>query len=114
MNQINTMTIMYVIVVFLGVYLLVLALKMNKSKKVDSFIVPAEVLARCKDEKAMALDLAKAMKPCAIVFIIGGVILAGDDYLYDLGYWMYAVAAVVSLAFVYFYKILTDVKIKYF
>lgn len=107
------MLIMYMIVTLLGVYLLYLSIKMKKSGKIERFIIPEEVIAKCKDEKKAAIVLSKALMLSSIVFIIGGIILTLNEFLFELGMWSYPVIAVVVLAFVYFYKILTDVKIKY-
>lgn len=113
MDTINTMLIMDLIIVVLGIYLLYLSLHMKKTKKVERFIVKDEVMKLCKDEPAFAEYLSVRMLGFSVTMIIGGVIMALNESVFDMGNWIYIVIAVVVVAFLLFYKQLTDGKIKY-
>lgn len=113
MNTVNTMLIMDVIIVFLGIYLIHIALKMKKTKKIDRFVVAEEVMRMCKDESGFAEFLSKKMLIFACVLTGAGIIMAIHETVYNLGYGFYVVAAIAVIVFLWFYKSLMDGKNKY-
>lgn len=113
MNEINTLLIIDIVLIVLGLYLLKLALKMKKTKKVDRFVVAEEVLRYCKDEEAFADFLYKNMLVCAIVITIGGIVLVIHELFFDLGVFWYAICGAVALVLLWLFKSLADGKSKY-
>lgn len=109
----NVMIIIDTVIVILGLYLIYAALQMKKTKKVSSFVIDEQVLKRCKDQSAFAEYLAPRMLFFAVVMTLTGIIRLVHDIIYDIGYFQYAVAAIAFLAFLLFYKQLTDGKIKF-
>lgn len=113
MNTINTMFIIDIITVILGIYLLFLSLRMKKTKKVENFVVDAQTLKRCKNEAEFAEYLSVRQMIFSVIMIIGGAIMALGESVIDLGKWNYLVYGIVIIAFLVFYKQLTDGRIKY-
>lgn len=109
----NTMLIMDIVITIFGIYLIYVALQMKKTKKVNSFIVAEEVLKKCKKQSDFAEYLYPKMLIFASVLTITGGIRIVDDVIYDIGYVAYAVAAIALIAFLLFFKQLTDGKNKY-
>lgn len=113
MNTINTLLVMAVIIIFLGVYLLYISMKMKKSKKVERLVIAEETMMRCKDEKAFAEFLAQKMTIFSIGLIIIGVILMLHETIFDLGYAVYLLVIAALGLFAWFQKNLTDGRNKF-
>lgn len=109
----NVMIIMDVVIAVVGLYLMFMALQMKKTKKINTFIVDEQVLRSCKNQEAFAEYLSPKMLIFAIVLTLTGVIRVIDDVVYDIGYFAYAVAVIAFLAFLLFFKQLTDGKDKF-
>ena len=109
----NVMIIMDVVIVVFGLYLIYIALQMKKTKKVNSFIVDEQTLRMCKDQSGFAEYLYPKMLFFAVVLTITGGIRVIDDVVYDIGYFAYGVAAIAFLAFLLFFKQLSDGKSKF-
>lgn len=113
MGSINTMLIIDVIIVILGIYLLFLSIRMKKTKKIASFVVPEEELKKCKNEAEFAKYLSTRQMIFAIIIIIGGTIMTLSEAAIDIGKWIYLVTGIVAVAFLVFFKQLTDGRLKY-
>ena len=113
MDSINTMFIIDLVIVAVGIYFLYISLRMKKTEKVESFVVAEETLKNCKDEKAFANFLWIRQMIFSIIMIISGVLMAVHEVVLSFGYAYYAVVGVLSIAFVVYYKQLTDGRIKY-
>lgn len=104
---------MDIVIAILGIYLLYVAFKMKKTKKIDRFVVAEEVLRVCKDEEGFAEYLSKKMFIFAGVLTLTGILMAVHEAVYDLGYLLYVIVAIAVGVFLWFYKSLTDGKNKY-
>ena len=113
MDSFNTMFIIDLIIVILGIYLLFLSVRMKMTKKVDKFILAEEVLQKCKNETEMAEYLSVRQMIFSIILIIGGAVMALNETVIDMGNWIYSVVGIVAIAFFVFYKQLMDARIKY-
>ena len=109
----TAMLFMDVVIALVGIYLIYVALQMKKTKKVNTFVVDEQVLKNCKNEAGFVEYLSPKMLFFAAVLTITGVIRIIDDVVYDIGYAAYIVAAIAFLAFLLFYKQLTDGKNKF-
>lgn len=112
-NVINTMLIMDIVITVLGSYLIYIALKMKKNKKVDRLVVAEEMLRMCKDEAGFAEYLSQKMLVFSVVLVITGVLLAIHEAVFSLGVIFYVVTAVAIIAFLWFYKSLADGRNKF-
>ena len=54
METLNTMFIIDLVIVAVGLYFMYISLRMKKTMKVDKFVIAEETLKNCKDEKAFA------------------------------------------------------------
>lgn len=113
MDSINTMLIIDIVIIVLGVYLLFISLRMKKTKKVEKIMIAEEVLRNCKAEDELAKILSRHLLICSTVMIICGAIMAVHESFFNLGYWYYPVVGVLVVAVIIFYKQLTDARIKY-
>ena len=113
MNTINTMLIIDIIIVILGIYLLFLAIRMKKTKKVEKFVIDEESMRRCKNEAEFAEFLSIRQLIFSIVMIIGGVAAALSESVFNIGKWEFLLYGVIATAFLLFYKELTDGRVKY-
>lgn len=113
MGSINTMLMIDVVIVILGIYLLFLSVRMKKSKKVERFIIPEETLKQCKQEEELAKYLSVRMMAFSIVLSVGGALMVVHETLYNMGYGYYFIVAIITIAFCIFYKQLADGKAKY-
>lgn len=86
---------------------------MKKNKKVESFVIAEEVLRNCKQEAEFAEYLSVRQLAFSIIMIVGGALMTIHETIFPLGYWYYLVAGFVAVAFLAFYKQLTDGKVKY-
>ncbi len=111
--EINTMFVIDVIIVILGIYLFFLSLRMKAKKKVEKFILPEEVISKCKKEAELAEYLSLRLMFFSITITIGGVVMALNESVIDMGKWIYPVVGIVTAAFLIFYKQLTDARTKY-
>ena len=109
----HTMLLMDIIIVLLGIYLISIALRMKQTKKIDNFIVDAQVMAHCRNEKAFAEFLYPKMLIFAVVLVITGGIRMLADTIVNIGYWAYVVAIIALFAFLWFFKELSDAKSKF-
>ena len=109
----TAMLIMDIAIAILGLYLIYVALQMKKTKKVSSFVVDEQVLKNCKKPAAFAEYLSPKMLFFAVLLTITGAIRIIDDVVYDIGYFAYGVAAIAFLAFLIFFKQLSDGKNKF-
>lgn len=112
-HMMNTMLVMDILIAVVGVYLIYIACKMKKTKKIDRLVIAEEVLMRCRDEAAFAAYLSPKMLIFAIVLTITGILLALHETVFPLGAGFYVVTAVAVIAFLWFYKMLTDGRNKY-
>lgn len=113
METINTVLIIDIIMVILGVYLLFLAIRMKKTKKIEKFVVDEESMRRCKNEAEFAEFLSIRQLIFSIVMIVGGILAALSETVISLGNWEFLLYGVIAMAFLFFYKELTDGRIKY-
>ncbi len=113
MEIINTMLIMDIIIIILGIYLIYIANEMKKTKKINRLVVAEELIRVCKDEAGFADYLSQKMMIFATVLIITGVLMAIHESIFDLGYGFYLIAAIAIGTFLWFYKCLTDGRNKY-
>ena len=86
---------------------------MKKQQKVDTFVVAEELLKNCKDEKAFANFLWIRQLVLSIVMIIAGILMAIHEVVFSFGHVYYVFVIVLVLAFVVYYKQLTDGRVKY-
>ena len=89
------------------------SLRMKKSLKVDTFVIAEETLKNCKDEKAFAEFLWIRQFMFSIIMIVAGTLMAIHEVVFSFGCAYYVVVGVLALAFVVYYKQLTDGRIKY-
>ncbi len=113
MDSINTMLIIDIVIVALGIYLFFLSLRMRKNKKVEKFIIAEELLRQCKAEEQLAEYLSLPLMIFSIIMMVGGALMVVHETLYDFGYWYYLVAGAVLVSFLLFYKKLMAAKDKY-
>lgn len=113
MKTIDTMLIMAIIIIFLGVYLLYLSLKMNKTKKVERLFVAEEDMLRCKDEKAFAEFMSQKMKLFSIGFILIGIVLLLHETVFNLGWAVYLLVIAAMALYAWFQKNLRDGRNKF-
>lgn len=113
MNTVNTMLIMDVVIVFLGIYLIHIALKMKKTKKIERFVIAEEVMRVCKDEAGFAEFLSQKMLIFASVLTGTGIVMAIHETVFNLGKGFYVVVAIAVIFFLWFYKSLTDGRDKF-
>lgn len=113
MDSINTMFLIDLVIIVVGIYFLYIALRMKQTEKVERFVVAEEIIKNCKDEKAFAKFLWVRQMIFSIIMIIAGTLMAIHEVVISFGYAYYAVVGVLSVAFVVYYKQLTDGRIKY-
>ena len=113
MNPINTMLIIDIIIIVIGIYFLYLSVKMKKTQKVERFIIPEETLSKCKDEKGFANYLAMRLCIFSILMILCGIVMAVHEAIVSLGYGYYIVAGVLVVTLIVFFNELTDGRNKY-
>lgn len=113
MGTINTLLIMALIIIFFGIYLLYLSLKMNKTKKVERLFVAEEDMMRCQDEKAYAEFLSQKMKLFSFGLILIGIVLFIHEAIFDLGWAIYTLVVAAMLLYAWFQKNLTDGRNKF-
>ncbi len=109
----NIMPVIDAVITILGIYLIYVALRMKKSKKVNTFVVDEETLKRCKDQVAFAEYLSPKMLFFAIIVTITGIIRLVHDLVFQIGIFQYVVAFIAFLAFLLFFKQLTDGRNKF-
>ena len=113
MENINTMLIIDFVIVVVGIYFLYVSLRMKRTGKVDSFVIAEEVLKNCKNQKDFADFLAARQMIFSIIMMITGALMIVHETFFDLGYAYYGVVGVLAIAFIVYYKQLTDGRIKY-
>lgn len=113
METINTLLVMAIIIIFLGVYLLYLSLKMNKTKTVERLFVAEEDMRRCRDEKAFAEYLSQNMKLFSIGLILIGVVLLIHETIFDLGLAVYLLVIAAMGLYVWFQQKVTEGRNKF-
>lgn len=113
MGSINTMFLIDVVIIIFGMYFMYISLRMKKQQKVDKFVVAEELLKNCKDEKAFANFLWSRQLVLSIVMIIAGALMAIHEVIFSFGYAYYAFVGALVLAFIIYYKQLTDGRVKY-
>lgn len=109
----NVMPIIDAVIIILGLYLIFVSLRMKKTKKVNTFIVDEETLKRCKDQKAFAEYLFPTMLIFSIILTITGIVRIIHDLVYQIGIFQYIIAFIAFVAFLFFYKQLTDGRNKF-
>jgi hypothetical protein len=109
----NTMFIIDMVILGVGIYFLYLSIKMRITQKVESFIIPEETLKQCKDEKGFARFLAIRQMILSIIMIICGALMAIHEVIVTLGYGYYVVTGILVVALIVFYSELSDGRNKY-
>ena len=107
------MPIINVVILILGLYLIFVSLQMQKTKKVNTFIVDEETLKKCKDQVAFAEYLFPRMLIFSIVLTITGGVRLIHDLVFPIGIFQYIVAFIAFASFLVFYKQLTDGRNKF-
>ena len=113
MDSINTMIIIDLVIFVVGAYFCYLSLRMKTTKKVDKFVIAEETLKNCKDEVALAEFLWIRQFVFSIIMMICSALMAIHEMIYSFGNVYYVVVGVLAIAFVIYYKQLTDGRIKY-
>lgn len=113
METLNTMFIIDLVIVAVGLYFMYISLRMKKTMKVDKFVIAEETLKNCKDEKAFAEFLWIRQFFLSIIMILAGVLMAIHEVVFSFGYAYYIVVGILVIAFVIYYIQLTDARIKY-
>ena len=113
MDSINTMFIIDLVIILFGIYFLYISLRMKKTEKVESFVIAEETLKNCRDEKALAKYLWVRQTIFSIIMIVSGSLMAIHEVVISFGYAYYLVVGILAIAFVVYYKQLTDGRIKY-
>ena len=70
----KTILLMDIVITFFGVYLAFSALKMKRTGKITSLVVPEEEIRKCKDEKGYINVIVPYMFFFSVVAIIAGAI----------------------------------------
>lgn len=109
----NVMPVIDAVITILGIYLIFVSLRMKKLKKVNTFIVDEETLKRCKDQSAFAEYLFPKMLIFSIILTITGIVRMVHDLVYQIGIFQYIIAFIAFVAFLLFYKQLTDGRNKF-
>ena len=109
----NVMPVIDAVITILGIYLIYIALRMKKLKTVNTFVVDEETLKRCKNQAAFAEYLYPKMLVFSIILTITGIIRMVHDLIFPIGIFQYVVALIAFLAFLLFYKQLTDGRNKF-
>ncbi len=113
MGDWNTMFIIDIVILGVGIYFLYLSIKMRITQKVESFIIAEETLKQCKDEKGFANFLAIRQMIFSIIMIICGVLMAIHEVIMSLGYGYYVVTGILVVALIVFYNELAEGRSRY-
>ena len=113
METLNTLLIIDLVIIAAGVYFLYLSFKMHKTHKVESFIIPEEILKQCKDETAFAQFLAIRQMIFSIIMIVCGTLMAIHETVMSLGIGHYVVTGILVVALIVFYSELSDGRNRY-
>lgn len=109
----NTLAIIDIVIIVLGFYMIYVSVQMKKKNKINHFIVDEQVMRACKDEKGFVAYLYPRMLSFSIILIIVGVVKLLADTVINIGYFAYVLMAVALIAFLIFFKQLTDGKNKF-
>lgn len=72
-KKIEVYQIFYLILAFLGIYLLYSVWKMKKSSDISSIIIPQEALAKCKDKEGFIGGISKSVLLLGSVSLVYGI-----------------------------------------
>ena len=94
----NVMIIFDAIMTVLGAYLLFMAQKMKKEKRVPSFLIAEQELMRCRDQKGLAEYLFLRIIAFSVVILLFGICGLVNDLAVDLGNAVNIVMILIFLA----------------
>ena len=109
----NIMPVIEAVITILGIYLIIVSLQINKTKRVNTFIVDEETLKRCNNQVAFAEYLFPRMLIFSMILTVTGGIRLLHDLVLPIGIFQYIVAFIAFISFLVFYKQLTDGRNKF-
>ena len=109
-----TMVIFDVVIVLFGLYMVISAMKMNKSGEISGMLVSNEELGHCKNKKAFIASIYKKEAIFGIIMMAVGILDLVDELLISIQYVNIFEMLIFLMAFLWFSRELRNARSDYF